>query len=237
MSQNCPSPSSAAPAAVSVQRPQWWWGTGKSALQSYWCWSCWSRRTSSTCTSPLLCRTPWGRAPQSPVCEFLNDIHFLNSLLLYSGNLYGVGRGTYRFNHGFGFLVAHRDIMHPVLVTEVTHHLLRSVKHLTEVGEKPETPANKKLRDVFKRTYKNISTETVTGKDTVTQINIGYGDFRGCHASSKINVLSLQGLDISGWRPPRTRLLRSRNGVHLQVHFVSDLRVKNDQTKFFYLGG
>lgn len=63
------SPSSAAPAAVSVQRPQWWWGTGNVAGQSYSCLSCWSSETSSLCTSPLMCIKPWGRAPRSPLRE------------------------------------------------------------------------------------------------------------------------------------------------------------------------
>lgn len=65
-SHNCFLPSSAALAVVSLQHPQWWWGTGKGAPQSCWCLSCLSKRTFWQCTSPLLCTAPWGRAPQSP---------------------------------------------------------------------------------------------------------------------------------------------------------------------------
>lgn len=49
-------------------------------------------------------------------------------------------RQAYRFNHGFGSLIAHWHVMHPVLVTEVTHDLIGGVKHLSEVGEEPKTP-------------------------------------------------------------------------------------------------
>lgn len=49
-----------------------------------------------------------------------------------------MGTKTYRSNHGFRLLIAHRHIMHLVLLTEVTHHLIRRVKHLTQVGEEPK---------------------------------------------------------------------------------------------------
>lgn len=48
------------------------------------------------------------------------------------------------------------------------------------------------------------------------------------YVSSKINFLSPQGLNISGWRLLRTRFLRSRYGIHLQVHLVTDLKVRKD---------
>lgn len=47
----------------------------------------------------------------------------------------------YRFNHGFGLLVAHGDFVHLVLLAEVAHHLVGGIKHFTEVGEKPKAPA------------------------------------------------------------------------------------------------
>lgn len=51
---------------------------------------------------------------------------------------------TYRFDHSFGCFVAHWHIVHLVLVTQVTHHVIRGVKHLPKVREKAETPANVK---------------------------------------------------------------------------------------------
>lgn len=49
----------------------------------------------------------------------------------------------YRFNHGFSLLVAHGDVVHLVLLTEVAHHLVGGIKHFTEVGEEPKAPAAK----------------------------------------------------------------------------------------------
>lgn len=57
-----------------------------------------------------------------------------------------VTTGTYRFNQGFGLVIAHRHIMHPVLKTEVTHHLFRSIKHLPEVREEPKTTAERRQK-------------------------------------------------------------------------------------------
>lgn len=49
----------------------------------------------------------------------------------------------YRSDHGFSLLVAHRDVVHLVLLTEVAHHLVGGLKGLTEVREEPEVPAAK----------------------------------------------------------------------------------------------
>lgn len=49
----------------------------------------------------------------------------------------------YRFNHGFCLIVAYGDVVDLVLLTEVGHHLVRGIKHLTEVAEESEAPAAK----------------------------------------------------------------------------------------------
>jgi len=52
------------------------------------------------------------------------------ALLLCCEDRNDAGRRTYRFHHGFSLVIAHRNIMHLVLVTEVTHHLIGGVEHL-----------------------------------------------------------------------------------------------------------
>lgn len=53
------------------------------------------------------------------------------------------GGGTHLCDHFFCLLGAHRDIVNLVLVTEVTHHLIRGIKHLTQVCE--ESKASKEI--------------------------------------------------------------------------------------------
>lgn len=62
--------------------------------------------------------------------------------------------GTYCFDERFGLLVAHWHVVHLVLEAEVTHHLIRSIKHLTEVGEEPKTSAN--VSQTIKNNYIHV---------------------------------------------------------------------------------
>lgn len=50
----------------------------------------------------------------------------------------GGGGGTHLRDHRFRLLIAHRDFVNLVLVTEVTHHLIWGIKHLTQVREEPK---------------------------------------------------------------------------------------------------
>lgn len=49
-----------------------------------------------------------------------------------------LGGGTHLCDHCFCLLGAHGDIVNLVLLTEVTHHLIRGIKHLTQACEEPK---------------------------------------------------------------------------------------------------